>query len=233
MEYKIQKINKLKTEDGILNIEWVYSTFNIQSSIFRAPRGSLLLELLVVISILAVILSIGAQSISVSLTSGKITGERDVASSLASEALESVRGATEEKWQNIYTLTKASQNYYATTTANKWVIATGTETIVVNNASYTRYFVVNNVSRDPSTRLIETSYNSANDDPSTQQVTVTVSWNGGLPFTINEYFLRWKNKTCNQTSWTSSGSSGVKTCPDTTYSSATNLGTPGASLQVQ
>lgn len=196
-------------------------------------RGSLLLELLIVISILAIILSIGAQSISLSLRSGKVSGERDVATSLASEALESIRGATEEKWQNLYNLTKASQNYYATTSSNKWVISSGTETIPVNLASYTRYFTVNNVSRDPATRLIETAYNAAHDDPSTQQVTVTVSWVGGLPVTVNEYFFRWKNKVCNQTSWSSSGSSGVKTCPDTTYGSATNLGTPGASLQVQ
>jgi type II secretory pathway pseudopilin PulG len=203
------------------------------SKIKCSPRGSLLLELLVVISILAIILSIGSQAVMVSLRSGKVSGEVDVASSLASEALESVRGATEEKWQNIYNLTKTSQNYYATTTNNKWVIATGTETIMINNASYTRDFIINNISRDPSTRLIESSYNSAHDDPSTQQIVVTVSWTGGAPFVISEYFFRWKNRTCNQTSWSTSGSSGVKTCPDTTYGCATNLGTPGASLQVQ
>ncbi|MCX6756709.1 MAG: hypothetical protein NTW35_00940 [Candidatus Nomurabacteria bacterium] len=209
-----------------------HSKFYILPKTFHL-KGSLLLELLIVISILAVILAIGAQSISLSLRSGKISGERDVATSLASEALESVRGATEEKWQNLYTLTKASQNYYATTSSNKWIISSGTETISINNAIYTRYFTVNNVSRDLSTRLIETSYNSLHDDPSTQQVTVTVSWVGGVPVVVNEYFFRWKNKVCNQTSWSSSGSSGVKTCPDTTYGSATNLGTPGASLQVQ
>lgn len=207
--------------------------YKLHSSKKYSVRGSLLLELLIVISILAVILSIGAQSISVSVRSGKISGERDVAISLASESLEGVRGATEEKWQNLYDLTKASQNYYATTSANKWVVLSGTENIAINYATYTRYFTVNNVSRDPSTRLIETSYNSAHDDPSTQQVSVTVSWVGGAPITVNEYFFRWKNKVCDQASWTSSGSSGVKNCPDTTYSNSVNLGTPGTTLQVQ
>ena len=212
-------------EYGIWNSKRIHPMFRL--------RGSLLLELLIVIGLLSIILTIGAQAVSVSLKSGKIAGERDVASGLAGETLEAVRGATEEKWQNLYTLTKTSQNYYATTSVNKWVIATGTETITINNAIYTRYFTVSNVSRDPSTRLIETSYNSANDDPSTQQVAVTVSWTGGVPFTTSDYFIRWKNKVCNQTSWSSSGSSGVKTCPDTTYSSSTNLGTPGESLQIQ
>ena len=195
-------------------------------------KGSLLLELLIVIAILGIILTVGTQAVFVSLKSGKVSGERDVAVGLASEALEAVRGVSEEKWQNIYNLTRASQ-YKVATSSNKWTVASGAETIPLNNTTYTRYVVVNNVSRDPATRMIETSYNSAHDDPSTQQITVTVSASSTDPVIISEYFLRWKNKACNQTSWSGGVGSGLKTCPDTTYVSSINLGTPGASLQVQ
>ena len=197
------------------------------------PRGSLLLELLIVIAILGIILTVGTQAVFVSLKSGKVSGERDVAVGLASEALEAVRGSSEEKWQNIFSLTKASQHYKVATTSNKWTLVAGDEIVPLNNASYTRYVVIDNVSRDPATRMIETSYNSAHDDPSTQKITVTVSASSTDPVIISEYFLRWKNKACLQTSWAGGVGSGLKNCPDTTYVSSTNLGTPGTSLQVQ
>jgi type II secretory pathway pseudopilin PulG len=234
MEYKISNVRKPK----IKNME--YGMQNVIYSIFRVPRsvrGSMLLELLVVIGILAVILAIGAQSVSVSLRSGKISGERDVAVGLAGEALEAVRGATEERWQNIYNLTKSSQNYYTATSSGKWIIATGTEVIALNNASYTRSFTVANVSRDLSTRAIETTYNADHDDPGTQLITVTVSWSGGVPFTTSEYFFRWKNKACNQSSWSTGGSgSATSTCQNSTYdtkdSAVDTAGVPG-SLRLQ
>lgn len=193
-------------------------------------KGALLLELLIVISLLAIILSVGTQAVYVSLQSGKVSGERDIAVGLASEALEAVRGASEEKWQNIYDLTKTSQHYKTVPSGNKWTLATGDETIAINNASYTRYVVIDNVSRDAATRLIDTGTNY---DPSTQKVTVTVSWPYADPVVITEYFLRWKNKVCNQTDWSGGAGSGTKNCPDTSYVSATNLGVPGASLQIQ
>ena len=65
-------------------------------------KGSLLLELLIVISLLAIILSVGSQAVFVSLQSGKVSGERDVAMGLANEEFEAVRGSTEENWQTIY-----------------------------------------------------------------------------------------------------------------------------------
>lgn len=209
------------------------SKFKILNS--NLQRGSLLLELLIVIALLAVILSVGTQAVYVSLQSGKISGERDVAVGLASEALEQVRSVADEKWQNIYDLTgKGSTQYHMVQSGNKWATSTGSEVIPLNNASYTRYVIIDNVSRDTSAnRLIETTYSSAHDDPSTQKVTVTVSWPNADPVVMSEYFLRWKNQACLQTNWSSGVGSGTKTCPDTTYVSSLNLGTPGTSLQIQ
>ncbi|HAT68615.1 MAG: hypothetical protein A2481_00245 [Candidatus Yonathbacteria bacterium RIFOXYC2_FULL_47_9] len=196
-------------------------------------KGALLLELLIVISLLAIILSVGTQAVYVSLQSGKISGERDIAVGLASEALEAVRGAAEEKWQNIYDLTKASQHYKTVSSGNKWTLATGDETITVNNASYTRYVVIENVSRDASTRMIDTGTNY---DPSTQKVTVTVAWPYADPVVMADYFLRWRNKVCNQTDWSGGVGSGVKNCPNTSYDSISPAGTidtAGGTLKLQ
>ncbi len=176
-----------------------YSIFNIQYSV--RTRGAFLLELLIVIALLGIILGVGTQAVYVSLQSGKISGERYVAIGLASESLEAVRGFTEENWQNIYALTKGYQ-YQTVKSGSKWATSTAIETIALNKVTYTRYFIVENVSRDSTVdRKIESTYSSVSDDPSTQKVTVTVSWIGADPVTISEYFVRWKNNTCAQTNW--------------------------------
>jgi len=199
-------------------------------------RGSLLLELLVAISVLAVILSVGSEAVFVSLQSSKISGQRDIATGLASEMLESVRAVSDEKWQNLYNLTK-STHYYPTQSAGKWTLTTaGDETIVLSTGTFTRYVVIEDVSRNQSTRAIETTYSSVNDDPSTQKVTATVSWAGADPFVVSEYFFRWRNQTCAQTGWTGNGNSGtnVVTCADNTYDVAdTGVSTTTGTLRLQ
>ena len=209
------------------------SMFNIQHS---TQKGSLLLELLIVIALLAVILATGSEAVFVSLQSGKVSGERDVAMGLANEGLEATRSATEENWLNTYLLTRGAQ-YYATSTAvaGKWTLASGSQTIVVNNATYTRYVVISNVSRDVPTRNIETTYVANDDDPSTQKITVTVSWPNADPVTASEYLFRWKNKSCSQGSWVGTGGSGnaVQACGTTTYDTIdTTVSTSSGTLKL-
>lgn len=177
-----------------------------------------MLELLIVISLLAVILSVAASGVFLSMRSTRVSAERNVANALASETLEAVRAAQDENWQNLYSLTKSTQHYYALLSGSKWVLTAGDETVTVNGLSYTRYFIVNNVSRDSTTRNIQTTYSAADNDPGTQQVVVTVTWSGGNPITEYEYFSRWRNKTCSQSTWTT-GASGntVEPCSAATY----------------
>lgn len=216
------------------------SPVRCQMSNVNCPRskGALLLELLVAISILAIVLSIGSEAVYVSMQSGKVSSESDVAVGLASEGLEQSRAVLDEKWQNIYLLTKGSQ-YHFVQSGTKWATSTGSEVIPLNNTSYTRYIIVNDVSRDPSTRLIDTTYNSVHDDPNTQQVVATVSWQGsGSPITISDYFFRYRNKVCNQTDWSGGASvNGVATCGSgTTYDSISPAGTvntTGGTLMLQ
>lgn len=201
-------------------------------------RGALLLELLVVVAILASILAVGSQAVFVSMQSGKVSGERDTAVGLAAEALEAVRAVADEKWQNIYNLTKAPQHYYPTLSNGKWVLTlVGDETIALNTASYIRSVVIENVCRDDTTRLVtgvSPCAGGSSDDPSTQRVTVTVSWENADPVVINEYFFRWRNKVCGQTDWSGGVGSGSKNCPDNTYGwQDGNLNTSGGTLKLQ
>lgn len=201
-------------------------------------KGGLLLELLIVIALLALILSAGAQGVYVGLQSSKVSSERDLASALATEALEAARGVAEEKWQNIYTLTKGTQHYRVVLSGNKWTLAPGDESLALNNTTYTRYVVIDNASRDATTRFIESNYNATNDDPGTQKITVVVTWGptNTDSFSVTDYFFRWKNKVCNQTDWSGGVGSGVKNCPDTTYESispASTINTAGGQLQLQ
>ena len=164
--------------------------------------GALLFELLIVISLLAIILFFGANAIFLSMKSNSISGERDHAYLLANESLEAARSITEENWQNIYSLSKDSTHYQTVQSGGKWVFSVGDETIVFNNVTYTRYVTIDSVSRDNTTRNILGSYSSIYDDPNTQKITVNVSWTNSTPVTESGYLFRWKNKICLQTVWT-------------------------------
>lgn len=201
----------------------------------KKNAGSLLFELLIVISLLAVILSVGANAVYLSLRSNQISGERDIAGALASESLEAVRAVTEENWHNIYSLTK-NTHYYPSEQAGKWILNAGDENVNINNIIFTRYVTIENVSRDNLSRNILNSYDSYGDDPSTQKVTVTVTWPGGNPIIISEYFFRWKNKICNQSDWSAGQGSGVKNCADQSHGGISPSGTiniQGGQLKLQ
>jgi type II secretory pathway pseudopilin PulG len=204
-------------------------------------EGQLLLEILVVIGVTAVILVLGSQFIFLSLRSNKVSNEKNIALGLVEETFEAVRGAVTERWQNVYELTHAS-DYYPTTSSGKWVISTaGTENVVLNNTTFVRSFQVRHVCRDNSTRHITgitdsdgtlqtcgTSGGSA--DPSTQKVTVTISWPNADALVTSEYLAgRWRNKVCNQTGWsTTGGTSGEVACPSTGWDTKTNIDTTAA-----
>ncbi len=187
-------------------------------------KGALLIEILVALSIFTILAGIAAQSLYVSARGGVIATQKEVGIHLMQELMEGVRGASDTSWQSLYNLTKTTGHYsVATSSSNAWSITTGDEALTVNGVVYTRYFTIANVSRDPGTRDIETTYNAAHDDPSTQFVTGTVSWPSGTPLLVTQYFFRFRNKVCGQTTWSTSGSSGAKQCPDATYVSKSNV----------
>jgi len=196
-----------------------------------SPKGSLLIEILIAVSIFAAIAAIAAQSTLVSLRSSSSAEQKNASSQLLSEMLQGARSASEESWQNIYGTTKGTARYHAELQGGKWVIVAGEEMVTLDTTRYGRYFTVSNVSRDPTSRDIETTYAAGHDDPATQMVTAVVVASSTIPLSTVEYFFRWRNLTCGQTSWSGGASSGTKNCPDTTYGSSNNI-TAGADLQL-
>jgi hypothetical protein len=195
-----------------------------------------------VIAVLAIVGTLGAHAIYLSMASDKRAGEKVAALGLLEEGSAQVEAIAAEKWQNIFLLSK-NTNYYALQSGGKWVTGTGTGTTTLNDINYLRNFVLQNVCRTSAKTITGTTDSNGvgttctgtvetdAHDPSTQKVTITISWSNGIPLTLPLYVTRWPNKVCAQTAWTTGGSSGVKSCPDSTYTASANI-TSGASLQL-
>ena len=116
----------------------------------KENSGQLLIEILLTVSIAAIVLALGGNLIYVSLRSNQLSSNTDTLQGLAQEEMSGVISSATQQWQNVFNLTKNTQNYYVTGTST-WAIATGTETKVLNGTNFTRYFKVQNVCRSAST----------------------------------------------------------------------------------
>ncbi len=208
----------------------------------RLQTGSLLIEALVSIAIVSVILTIGSQIIIVSLKSNKVSSEKNVALGLAEETFEAVNGIAMENWKNIYkppdgsgdpSASKgAASHYYPQKMGGKWVLTAGDNQVLIDGAAFTIYINIDNVSRDGTTKDIESLYNSSNDDPSTQKISVFVSKSGGEQISTSDYISRWRNEVCAQTDWSGGSTGATTTCPTSFYGSSNSINTSGGSLEL-
>ncbi len=161
------------------------------------------------------------------------TRTTQVAASLVDEYSGAIQSLAESDWQNIYTLTKDS-NYYLIPSGATYTISSGTTTTIKEGQTFTRYFTVQNVNRDscglgnitstagtsctvsswpPSSSLYD-------EDPSTQKITVVVSWGNDHSINSIKYLTRSQNKVFVQTDW--SGGSGQENFPTSTSGSIVN-----------
>jgi type II secretory pathway pseudopilin PulG len=203
-------------------------------------RGQILTELIIAITITAILAAIGAQLIGVSFYSAGTSKDRQVASRLAEEVFESLRAITQgntsstQGWNRLYlppngmgtaSSSKGVANLYKILILdNTWQIASGTESIVLDGSEYTRSFVIDNVSRDATSGNIQSTYVLANDDPATQKVMVKISKTGAPDFIFEKYFTRYLNESTAQTSWISSLCGPFSaTSTQTNYCSKTNI----------
>jgi len=114
-------------------------------------------------------------------------------------------------------------------------VASGTEVISVGNVAYTRWFSVENVSRDDVTGdIVEGGGAGTTEDTSTQKITTHITWlfRGDIQELMTvEYFTRWsKNRVTRSTDW--GGNSGVEGpivggTPHFSTSTGLNLSTQG------
>lgn len=217
-----------------------FRTFELSSQrafeLSSSQSGQVLFEILLAVAVLVGVVAVSVQLSQVSLQSAKTAGDRTQGTNLAREGFEAARAISAENWVSFYTIIKGNQ-YHPEVQTGKWVLVAGSESVVIGGEAYIRYLVADNVSRNPSTRDIESSYNSANDDPSTQKVTVTVEKANAPTISYSEYITRWKNASPVQQSW--QGGSGQGTNPDSgdsanfnsQYDASTNIdktSTPGS-----
>lgn len=177
--------------------------------------GFSLFEILIAIAVFSVVGVSVAQIIGVALQSDKTAGQKTVALESAQETMSAVNAIAAEQWNNIYGLPKGAGNlfYPANTAAScgsvKWCVKSGTATTTIDGLDYVRWFYVDNVSRTGTTT--DAVYNSPDDDPSTQKVTVTVTWqatdtgNQWGSVSISNYFTRSRNTAATQSQWSTSG----------------------------
>lgn len=209
---------------------------------FKTQKGSLLIEALISIAIVSIILTIGAQIILASLKSDKLSSEKNIALGLAEEAFEAMNNIAMENWQNIYkppggagnevTSKGAANHFYPQKVDGRWALTSGDNQASVDGINFVVYVNIDNVSRDAITRDIESAYNSSNDDPSTQKISVFVTKVGGEQISLNDYISRWRNEVCAQTDWSGGVTGATSTCPTSFYGSNNNINTAAGSLEL-
>ncbi|MFA5000345.1 MAG: hypothetical protein WC545_03225 [Patescibacteria group bacterium] len=191
-------------------------------------KGSLLLELLIVIGLFAIITPLTAQIIVSGLNVNKHSSEQAIVFNLAEETLKAAENISFARWQDIYDKDKGEPNYYyPEKVAGAWTIKDGSETVEVNGLEYSRYFTINDVCRDNSTKEIISGEgippcpSGAFLDPSTQEISATIAWSGGTT-TKEIYLTRWRNRICKQSDW-GTINVGPNACPSSFYGEALDI----------
>ncbi|MST04208.1 MAG: hypothetical protein EXS49_01395 [Candidatus Pacebacteria bacterium] len=184
-------------------------------SISLAKAGQSLVEILIAITVAFIMISGASALIGVSLHGTKVNRFNQEGNFLAEDLLSKLTAYSDKKWYcptpcsgnfGIYNLGKDPllNHYYLSTSTpvTSWI--SGDETLTLNGLNYIRYFYVENVSRDANGN-IESSYDINNDDPSTQKLTIIVSWSGtpnAGQTIISKYIIRKSSVVFIQTDWT-------------------------------
>lgn len=132
----------------------------------KKNRGQSLIELLLAIALGSLFITSATGVLVLSLRSGSQNKSIQTASLLAQELLDKTRVFAEQRWLSVYSLTRG-QPYYLNSVGGNFVTVVGTELITLDSFQYNRNFTVTNYLR------------SGTDDPSTQIIKVTVSWQQG------------------------------------------------------
>lgn len=171
-------------------------------------KGQILVETIIGVGVIGILLSAIIPLFLVGVKAGSEAPKFEQAKMLASESIEQAKAMKEENWNNLYrplgTNNKGAANpYYIVKSGSAWALASGSENLNINNLTFTRQIIIDNVSRTGINGAgeIEASYNATRDDPSTQKITVTVTWPGSTGVEEIDYFTRHENSLWQQTDW--------------------------------
>jgi hypothetical protein len=204
-------------------------------------RGQSILEILIALAVGAILIVGAVTAISSSLKVEVEGTAFQTASFLALGLADSTSSLAVSSWRNIYDLAKSPNQFYLTVSSGSFVVSSGSESVSVGNTDFTRYFTVENVSRD-SNGDIEATYMSANDDPSTQKLTVVTTWlnSGGTISThsLEKYITRRGSLIFVQTDWSEDfvEPAEVITLPNNTYkkfATSTAIATTTGAIKIQ
>ena len=187
--------------------------------------GQALAEILISLGIGAIVLSSVAGVMRISALSNKGIKESKSAYYLAQEEIDNARAYADSRWSNFYQLSKGSSNqYYISTSTTPFSPVSGSEEISLDLITYTRYFYVENVSRDNSDDSVVSS--GGTEDPLTQKVTSKVTWGGTGEAVLVEYISNVRNFVIVQSDWSGGvGSDGPFSVPGSAFSSSSNVST--------
>jgi len=137
-----------------------------------------------------ILLAIGAQAINYSHDIKKET-EMDFLIKEEIEALRSFRDGTDWTTNGLGSAGIITGNpYYLALSGGAWSLTPDVEII---DSLTSRSIIFDKVSRDPTTKDIEATYNEFNDDPDTRKITVNVAWSGKT-YQVVTYLTNWKNE---------------------------------------
>lgn len=147
-------------------------------------KGQTLIELLITIALAAILIPALLVGFSVARSGRAQQDQRLAATTYLKEAQEAVRVVAQNGWANL-----ANGTYHPVVSGSTWALVSGAETI---NSNFTRQIEISDVFRDPVGTIATTGGTL---DPSTKQLTTTVSWTNPLAssVTATSYLTRYKN----------------------------------------
>ncbi|MBU6500672.1 MAG: prepilin-type N-terminal cleavage/methylation domain-containing protein [Patescibacteria group bacterium] len=186
-------------------------------------KGQSLVEILIAVSIGALMIIAAAGVIAPALRINTQTIHAQTGTAFAKELMENVRVWSEGDWHRIASLATSSVNhYYLVTTGSPFASSTGDQTVIVSTTTYTRYFYVDDVYRDSGDNIATNG--TLYYDPSTKKITVAYSWPQSATNTMYQYITRYRNNVFVQTDWSGgSGQSGPVTSTNNMFSTSTNI----------
>jgi type II secretory pathway pseudopilin PulG len=177
-------------------------------------KGQSLIEVIIGIAVAGILIGATTAATVVMLRSNFDTKTAQIASFLASEYLDNLQSLAYSDWQKIYTPPAskgADSQFYLNASGTTFALVSGATTTAIEGKNFTRYFSIENVSRDScgigsitanaTTSCISVGDSGIADDPSTQKITARVDWEGGRYLSKIQYLTRSQNKVFIQTDW--------------------------------
>ncbi|MDD4931329.1 MAG: hypothetical protein PHG66_04280 [Candidatus Colwellbacteria bacterium] len=186
-------------------------------------RGQSLVEILIAVGISATIIGGVVSTYVVSLNSNANARFSAIGTELAQETFDNVKAISEAEWKTVYDVTKGTA-FHLSLGEDSFNLVSGEEAVTIDGVPYTRFFIIDNVGRTGGGDIVSVG---GIDDPSTQRVTVTVSWlsaGSQRQTKISGYISRTRNISLRLSNWDGGpGSTGPFIGQTTTFFSDNNV----------